>query len=202
MEERDAADYYETLQISPNADPDTVQRVYRLLAQRYHPDNPESGDEDRFREVHDAYAVLSDPARRAGYDAGYDALKRERWRFAAAGPAEASDFALEQHVRAVVLEILYARRRLESHKPGLSLLDLSNLTGRPREHLEFTTWYLVQRRFLMRDDHSNLAITAEGVDYLEERGKATTHRLRLSESSAEAEGGEMTDGQDAAVGDV
>ena len=38
-------DYYETLQISKNADQETVQRVFRLLAQRFHPDNLETGDE-------------------------------------------------------------------------------------------------------------------------------------------------------------
>ena len=186
MTEADARDYYETLQISPNADPDTVHRVFRLLAQRYHPDNPESGNEQRFRDVHDAYVVLSDPRSRARYDAGYDALRRERWRFASTAPPEASDFALEQHVRIVVLEILYTRRRLEAHKPGLSLLDLSNLTGRPREHLEFTSWFLVQKRLLMRDDQSNLAITADGIDFLEQQGASSTQFLRLPESGGES----------------
>lgn len=184
MDATDAADYYETLQISPNADPDTIHRVYRLLAQRYHPDNPESGDEDRFRRLHEAYVALSDPVARARYDAGYDALRRERWRFVAAGPPQNTDFALEQHVRRVVLEILYARRRLEPHKPGVSLLDLSQLTGRPREHLEFTTWYLVQKRLLMRDDHSDLAITADGVEFLEDEGREQHQRLRLPETAA------------------
>src|SRR5918993_4047054 len=183
MNATNAADYYETLQISPNADPDTIQRVFRLLAQRFHPDNPESGDEDRFRHAHEAYTTLIDPVARARYDAGYDALRRERWRFAAQGPPETSDFALEQHVRVVVLEILYARRRLESHKPGVSLLDLSQLTGRAREHLEFTTWYLVQKRMVMRDDQSNLAITAEGIDYLEAQGVARSEHLRLPEGT-------------------
>ena len=36
-------DYYEILQLSPNADPDTIQRVYRMTAQRFHPDNAETG---------------------------------------------------------------------------------------------------------------------------------------------------------------
>ncbi len=52
-------DYYEVLQISPNADPDMIHRVYRLLAQRYHPDNTASGDEKAFRTITDAYEVLS-----------------------------------------------------------------------------------------------------------------------------------------------
>ena len=39
------ADYYEVLRIIPKADPDMIHRVYRLLAQRYHPDNTATGDE-------------------------------------------------------------------------------------------------------------------------------------------------------------
>ena len=44
----DTPDYYDVLQLSPKADPDTIHRVYRLLAQRYHPDNHETGDQDSF----------------------------------------------------------------------------------------------------------------------------------------------------------
>ena len=53
-------DHYEVLQISPNADQETVQRVFRLLAQRFHPDNQATGNAARFRELHDAYQVLND----------------------------------------------------------------------------------------------------------------------------------------------
>jgi curved DNA-binding protein CbpA len=61
-------DYYEFLQISPHANLDTIHRVYRFLAARFHPDNPESGDPELFRNVRTAYEVLSDPKRRAEYD--------------------------------------------------------------------------------------------------------------------------------------
>src|SRR5438094_700592 len=44
-----AVDYYEILQISPTAEPETVHRVYRLLAQRFHPDNGETGNDAQFR---------------------------------------------------------------------------------------------------------------------------------------------------------
>jgi len=45
---------------------------------------------------------------------------------------------------------------------------LAELTGQPREHLDFTLWYLVQRKLVVRDDQSNLTITADGVDYVEQ----------------------------------
>jgi DnaJ-class molecular chaperone len=64
-------DYYDLLQISPSAEPETVHRVYRLLAQRFHPDNQESGNERRFRELTEAYHVISDPEKRAEYDVAY-----------------------------------------------------------------------------------------------------------------------------------
>ena len=68
MDDDRQIDYYELLQISPNAEPDTIHRVYRLLAQRFHPDNQETGDPARFRQVTDAYQVLSDPEQRARFD--------------------------------------------------------------------------------------------------------------------------------------
>jgi curved DNA-binding protein len=179
MSSAQAEDWYETLQISPNADADTIQRVFRLLAQKFHPDNQQTGDAERFRKLHEAYLVLNDPEQRAKYDAGHEGIRKERWRFAATGAPGDNDFDLEQQMRCVVLEILYTRRRTEPGKPAMSNLDLSELTGQPREHLEFTFWYLAQRKLVTRDDQSNLTITAEGVDYLEQQA-GTKVRRRLS----------------------
>jgi DnaJ-class molecular chaperone len=53
-------DYYEDLQISPNADMEMIERVFRILAKRYHPDNNESGDTEKFNVLYNAYEVLSD----------------------------------------------------------------------------------------------------------------------------------------------
>jgi curved DNA-binding protein CbpA len=172
----DTVDYYEILQISPNADADTIQRVFRLLAQRFHPDNQDTGNADRFRELHEAYEALNDPARRAQYDIGYQAMKQERWRLASSGPPAESDFDMEQQLRAIILEILYTRRRTEPEKPSLSSYDLSQLTGQPREHLEFTIWYLIQKKYVTRDDQSALTITVDGVDNLENRHTAHLRR--------------------------
>src|SRR5580658_880046 len=62
-------DYYEFLQISQNAEPDTIHRVYRFMAVRLHPDNPTTGDAEKFVMLTKAYEVLSDPTRREEYDA-------------------------------------------------------------------------------------------------------------------------------------
>jgi curved DNA-binding protein len=63
-------DFYQILGVPRNADQDEIQRAYRKLARAYHPDvNSDPGAEDRFKEVSEAYDVLSDPQTRRRYDA-------------------------------------------------------------------------------------------------------------------------------------
>jgi DnaJ-class molecular chaperone len=62
------SDYYEVLQISPNADSETIHRVYRMMATRFHPDNPRTGNTEAFLLLKRAYQVLADPEQRAQYD--------------------------------------------------------------------------------------------------------------------------------------
>jgi len=62
-------DCYEVMQLSRNADAETISRVYRLLASRYHPDNRETGDNEKFIRLCGAYEILSDAEKRALYDA-------------------------------------------------------------------------------------------------------------------------------------
>ena len=176
MSENGSVDYYETLQISPNADAETIQRVFRLLAQRFHPDNQDTGNAARFRELHDAYLVLNDPEKRAQYDVSYHAARQDRWRLAASAAPGSNDVDMEQQLRYILLEILYSRRRTEPDNPSISPYDLCQLTGQPREHLEFTVWYLGQKKLVTRDDQSKLTITADGVDYVEQHNNANTRR--------------------------
>ena len=176
MSSNQAADYYEILQISPNAEPETVHRVFRLLAQRCHPDNKETGNEAQFRLLTDAYRVLSDPEQRARYDVIHTKLRQERWRLVASSAEADNNFDAERGIRLTILEVLYTRRRLELDSPGLSPLDLEKLTGRAREHLEFTIWFLVQKKFITRSDGSMLTITVDGVEYLESNQAANAQR--------------------------
>lgn len=64
-----ARDFYEVLGVPRTADRDEIQRAYRSLARRYHPDvNKDPQAEERFKEVNEAFSVLSDPGQRARYD--------------------------------------------------------------------------------------------------------------------------------------
>ncbi len=177
-------DYYEVLQISPNAEPDTVHRVFRMFAQRFHPDNRETGDSTRFRAVQEAYTVLSDPEQRAQFDVVREQRQRDRWRFIEQGEKNENDFQIEAEARLTVLEVLYTHRRLEPSAPGVFFLDLESLTGRPRELLGFTIWYVTQKGWVSRGDNSRLLITAEGVDHLEKNYQANLQRRRLPEGPA------------------
>jgi curved DNA-binding protein CbpA len=160
------ADYYEFLQISPNAEPDTIHRVYRFLATRLHPDNPVTGDAQQFLLLKQAYDVLSNPERRAEYDG---ARKNE-----VSQPVPLStwiDFMDnmegELNRRLAVLAVLYFQRRTNPYKPEVSFLDLERRMGFPRDYLEFTAWYLLHKGYITRADNSDFTLTAEGVDFVE-----------------------------------
>ncbi len=179
MDYESPVDCYDVLQVSPTAEPDTIHRVYRLLAQRFHPDNKETGNPSRFREVAEAYAVLADPEKRARYDVVHERQQKERWRLVETGSQADHDFELEQRVRLTVLEVLYTKRRTDPHADGFSLLDLEKFTGRAREQLEFTMWYLSNRKYVQRSDNSLFIITADGVDHLEKNYEAAPQTKRL-----------------------
>lgn len=171
-------DYYETLQVSEGAEAETINRVYRIFAQRYHPDNRETGNEARFREITEAYQVLSNPEKRAQFDATHQRQRKDRWRLVSSGAESENNFELEQIVRLTVLEALYTKRRTEPQNPGIFLLELEKMIGRPREHLEFTIWFLAQKKLINTDD-ARMYLTADGAEYLEQSYKDNLHRKRL-----------------------
>ncbi|MCM1052665.1 MAG: molecular chaperone DnaJ [Ruminococcus sp.] len=61
-------DYYEVLGVSKTASDEEIKRAFRKLAKTYHPDNKQTGDEAKFKEVGEAYAILSDATKRRQYD--------------------------------------------------------------------------------------------------------------------------------------
>src|SRR5580692_8218420 len=70
---RVANDYYGVLGVRRDADPDEIRKAYRRLARELHPDvNPDPETQERFKEITQAYEVLSDPGKRQMYDLGAD----------------------------------------------------------------------------------------------------------------------------------
>ena len=61
-------DLYEVLGVNKNASKDEIKSAYRKLAKKYHPDNKETGDEAKFKEIQEAYDILYDDQKRAAYD--------------------------------------------------------------------------------------------------------------------------------------
>jgi curved DNA-binding protein len=179
-------DYYEALQLSPSADPETVERVYRLLAKRYHPDNAVSGDADRFNEIRDAYEVLSDPDGRAAYDASYEQSRSQQWQIFDQGAA-GGDRDDDKRLFRGILSLLYIARRRNPDNAGMAPSHLERLLGVPREHLDFPVWYLKKRNYVEILDTGLMAITVDGIDHLGS-GDLTlpANRLLSSESMSTA----------------
>ena len=158
--------YYDLLQINPRAEPETIERVYRILAARYHPDNQQSGDPERFQQLTEAYEVLSDPRCRSEYDLKFEATATTALPIFL-GREFTDGIDAESKIRIGVLCLLYSKRRANPDFAALSLLDMENLMAFPRERLLFAIWYLRAKRFVAQDDRSSFIITAEGVDFLE-----------------------------------
>lgn len=159
-------DYYEFMQISPKAGQETIQRVYRFMAARFHPDNAESGDLEKFLLLNRAYERLSNPERRSAYDAS-----REQ-RAGRHDPIfNLSTFVNgvegEVNRRLAILALLYNKRRASASEPGMSLWDLEQKMSMPREYLDFAVWYLKSKGYIAMADNSELTLTVSGVDYVE-----------------------------------
>ena len=170
-------DHYELLQISPNADEDTIQRVFRHLAKKHHPDAASGGDPEQFNRLLEAYRTLTDVQLRAAYDVSYQRHWHQTWRVA----AEASSAHVvtdDASCRERLLSLFYAQRRRNMRNPGLGQVELERIMDLPAEHLGFHLWYLREKGWIQRLETGQLAITAEGVDQVEQyRVRVAPERL-------------------------
>lgn len=168
-------DYYEIMEISPNANPETIDRIFRFLAMRYHPDNKDTADRSRFDKIVEAHNTLKEPVTRAQYDVEYKTHCDLRWKLAeefSDGKGIARDIAIQHKI----LSILYIRRRQSISDPGIGNHTLEQLLRCPPEHLEFHLWYLKEKGWIARLENGMLAITVAGVDHInsEQHRKTTT----------------------------
>lgn len=190
MPDEGFVNYYELMQLDRSAEPEAIQRVYRILAARHHPDNKETGDIEKFLLVKEAYKVLADPERRAEYDKSFDEQRE--------GPMPiflTKEFTEgvegEMNRRMGVMCLLYNKRKQQPGTPSLSLLDLEATMFIPREHLIFSVWYLKAKKYIVQDDRSSLMITADGIDFIEEK-MPTQQTIRKLLGAAEYGGARQT----------
>jgi len=168
MDKPATPDYYEALQISPAAQSLIVTKAYRLLAAFYHPDNKETGDSEAFRNVVEAYRVLSDPVRRATYDQekfGIRSSPSNGGKRPVREPAERRTED-ERELRRQLLQSLYNVRCTQPHRPSLPLSVIPEAFGCSIDEAQFTLWYLRGKKFIEMTDEG-MVITVAGVDYVE-----------------------------------
>ena len=137
------------------------------MAARYHPDNLGTGNLEKFTQLTSAYKVLSEPNRRSEYDA-----QRATRQPTIRNPMSSTVDFMDQgegdlNRRLAVLAILYYRRRIYPNSPEVSLAEIEQRMGFPRDYLDFTTWYLSKKRYITRADNSDFTLTVEGVDFIE-----------------------------------
>jgi curved DNA-binding protein CbpA len=178
-------DYYELLQVSPNADEDTIQRVFRHLAKKYHPDHQDASDEEKFRRLVEAHKILTDPEARAGYDATYQDYWNRKWKLVSES-GDSAAFSDDREMRDRMLSLFYVQRRRNMTSPGIGEYEVARLLRTPLELVEFHIWYLRAKGWLERLESGMLAISAVGVDQVEQSQLRLGHE-RLLEAHASRE---------------
>ena len=130
-------DYYEILELSPNANSGTIERMFRYFAQRYHPDNPDTGDRIRFDEIMEAHETLKNPAKRAQHDV----QRAYHSEFRSKLGEEANDkkgIKRDVEIQNKLLSILYIKRRRNVRDPGIGDYELEVMLGCPPSLSSFT----------------------------------------------------------------
>jgi curved DNA-binding protein CbpA len=191
MPETPLPDHYEVLQISPNADSETIERVFRHLAKRYHPDNQESGNTDRFTELVNSHSVLSDPEKRAQYDVKYEGVREKRWHIFDQESTQ-SEIVSDTRIRIAVLSLFYIARRNNPRDSGVGNMELERTLGIAQSTLDFHLWYMRENKWVERLETGLLAITAAGVDRLFDLGgppRSGPHLLQPGDKAADLEKG-------------
>jgi curved DNA-binding protein CbpA len=182
MSNESFSDYYEDLQVSPNADQETIERIFRLLAKRYHTDNNLTGNVEKFDIITKAYKVLSSPEKRAAYDVDYENKRDQLWK-SLFDHSPDSGYENDKHIRKSILSVLYVERRQNVSHSGIGMWHLEKILKWPEQVLEFHIWYLKEKGWIERTDTGGYAITANGIDEIENDGLILRRDRLLSEKT-------------------
>lgn len=165
-------DLYEIMQVDQTADQQEIEDQFIALGEKYHPDVPETGSQENFDLLMQAFQVLRTAEGREEYDILY---LQEHGGIGAIGcedvPADALlenlDLNKEGSDRILIMQKFYERRRSDTRNPGLAFGSLEGVVECSRPMLEFHLWYCQKKDWLFREEGGTLTITAAGVDYVE-----------------------------------
>jgi hypothetical protein len=162
----DEPDHYQVLQVSRQADTDTIRRIFHILAQRYHPDNHGTGNQEKFRQVVEAHAILCDAEKRAAHDVFLAGEDKGRYKiFDSLENTEGVQAEIRK--RGGILRLLYGKRLTDPHKSSMRAREFAEMLACPLEHLEFALWMLREQRLIIRSDNNHFEITWQGVQAFE-----------------------------------
>lgn len=177
-------DHYAVLGIEPKADSEAIQQAYGKLAQRYYPNNPTTGNAEMFEAINMAYETLSDPQLRAVFDKLKGVGEETGPKFSGAEFFDA--LGREAARRSAILCVLYDRRLTNPSAPSLSMRHLEVIVDATSSELSSAIWYLKQRGLAASDDKSSLAITVDGMDFLESKKPSAEEVMPFIKQAAAA----------------
>ena len=182
MEASSFVDYYKIMGVRPDISAEDLGRRFHRLAKRYHPDNPQTGNRERFDLLVEAHNLLKDTARRSQYDLLYNQVVGPRPGFGA--DASGTDtVGQDVDIQGKLLSVFYNRRRHNIRDPGVPEFELERIFGCKIESLEFHLWYLKAKRWIEKLENGMLSITVEGIDHVNsEHHRKTTTMLLVDRS--------------------
>lgn len=180
MSQSEFIDYYEMLEVSPNANTETIEKIFRYLAARFHPDVCGPSGRKRFNQLVEAYQTLRDSTSRAAYDVQFAQQQNTKVELVSGAEASGDDCA----DRFRMLTLFYSQRRRDMKNPGVGIMKLSQILGCPMEVLDFHVWYFRKKGWVEREEDGLLSITAEGVDEIESRNREWGKDRLITDESA------------------
>ena len=185
MSNSTSQNHYESLEVSQNASPEAIEKMFRLLATKHHPDA--GGDKDKFKSVVEAFEVLRDKDSKDAYDHQLISETQEVSRLLENSKQAGPDAA----IRHELLCLFYARRREEGASPALGEIAIQKTLDLTAHVVEFHLWYFREKNWIKRFEDGGFAITAEGVDQIDatELKLATTQpRITLADGYGATQG--------------
>ena len=112
---------------------------------------------------------LKIPSREQPYDARHLSRRQLRWKIFDQHRS-ATGVGAEKRKRHGILSLLYTNRINSHDAPYMTIHELEELLGCPRDHLQVSLWYLKEKNYVQRSDSGRYSITVEGVDQMESGG--------------------------------